>query len=406
MLFSDLVKQICNEQPVILMWDSFAKKLEALKNDYKEADSKFIQGISELCVLIRSGFATSISHPKGYSLDSQWVVDSFMKVFNPKIVEAFPDASQVRVEFLFSQIPFPLDKYLLKSECRNLADKLMNASAELVGPVSDSLRVNSDLLKDAATLELLAKVLYLINSELPDRVIDWCECCFRRAPQNSKYCSLHRPVKGKSDYHKGKKDWNLHLKSVDFKWARYRFLRMVFDDTDNIYIHSSASIRQVLLSNEVTNKRYIRVQAERSAKALMDATLNSPWVEASKLWDEFIQAENPHIDALLQKKPSLCNTWSEFVASIRMALQENIENNSHAYWIICEILMAEMYFQCEDSTNNLKFKPRDLVRKLSEEGLKPKDIMKQVALKKSQIYQIIKDLEEERPQLAFDSNPA
>ena len=396
MLFGDLVKQLYNAPPVILMWDSFAKKLEALMDDFQDADSNFIQGVADLCILIRNGFATSISHPNGFSLDSQWVIDSFSKVFQPLLIEAFPDTSQVWVEFLFAQIPIPFDKHLSKSECRNFADKLMNASAQLAGPVSDSLRVDNDLLKDAATLELLAKVLYLINTELPDRVIDWCECCFRRAPPNSKHCSLHRPVRGKSEYHKGIKDWYKQINEVDFKWARYRFLRMVFDDTDNIYIHSNDSTSQILLSHEVNYERYIGVQAENSAKALLDATLNIQWVEAAKLWDEFIKVEHPHIDVLLQSKASSCNTWSDFVVSIRFALQESLENNSHPYWIICEITMAEIYFKCEDSRNNLKFMDRNLVRRLSNEGFKPKDIMKQVNLKKSQVYQIIKDVEKER----------
>lgn len=395
MLFGDLVKRMYNSKPVILMWDSFAKKLEALKDDYQGADSNFIEGVTDLCILIRNGFATSAYHPNGYALDSQWVIDSFMKVFNPMLDRAFPDTSRVWVEFLFAQIHFPLDKHLSKSDCRNLADKLMSASAELEGSVSNSISVDNDLLKDAATLELLARVLYLINTELPHSIIEWCECCFRRAPPNSKYCTLHRPIRGKSAYHKGIKDWSKQVNEVDFKWARYRFLRAVFDDTDNIYIHSNDSTSQVLLSNEVTYERYVGVQAENSAKALMDATLNSHWVEAAKLWEEFIKCKHPHVDKLLQTKACSFNSWSDFVDSIRLALQENLENNTHPYWIICEISMAETYFQFEDSRSSFKFKDRDLVRKLHNQGLKTKEIMKQVDLKKSQVYKIIKEVKEE-----------
>lgn len=364
--------------------DSFANELQLLKKYYKDADHNFINGLDQLCTKVQNGFAKSKTFKDGYSLNSNWVVIIFIKIFDPLIAQLFPSESIVAEEFKSAHIQLPLAKHLTRSELYHLAEKLKKVEDVLEGRILENNQFNKQLIGEISTLGLLANILYYLNNKFIKQDLVWCRSCWRRAHKRNKYCSVHEPKYegSNNNFKKGKKLFSEITNEINLveELNKLRALRAAFNG--EVIIISHDDLNQTLKSS---NSFYILTL--ESTKALIESTIHNEWSQVSEIWDTEIKNEFPALDAMLVRKASSFANWIEFINSTRLMLKEEIENCSHPYWFLQEISIAEWWIRYENHLTDPK-KLEKIIAKLSSQGFTAREIMEKVNLKKSRYYQI------------------
>lgn len=384
----ELLKQaILNKEPEIekKYWINFSENLSKLKKSYIEVDAEFITGLDNFCEGIRKGYAVTSKTPKGYSLGSKWVLILFIETFDSLLSKAYSTQSLLWVELAMARIPLPLVQHFATLSILEVANKLDETSKALESAAITNNRFDKQLIKDAATIGLLSRILFYLNNKLPTFNIDWCEYCFRRAPQNSKHCSVHLPkMKVSNNLYKqgGKIIKNVaNNKLIEYftfidKCKKNRSIRELFER--DIYF-SEAGFKG--------NRSFIPASDE--VKLFINETTVGNWQLASKNWDELISYLSS-VDKALSKKPSSFNSWIDFLEFARKSLQEDIEKCEHPYWFILELTMANEWLDIERNylaTNQTELK----IINLANDGLKAQEIMAKLSLGKSRVYQVINE---------------
>ena len=370
-----------------LNWDSFANELSLLTKYYKTADDDFINGMKQYCTDIRKGFARSRYYPEGYSLNNQWVIDSFNLTFEPLLTRLFPENSLGWVEFAFAKIQLPISHHLTKDSLCSIAEKLKLIEFSLESQARECNQINKQFIKEASSVGLIANILNFIHNYATKEILSWCECCWRRAHKTSNYCLLHKPKNtGSNNSNKMGRKIFKEISSeftIETDLTRVRSIRMAFTNKVNIISYDD--------SISLSNSNLICIRTDDSTKILIESTINIDWsMGVSKLWDNVFEKEFPCIKAVFKSKPSSFSSWSEFINSVRENLNEVVEDCTHPYWFLFELSIAERWIRYENHSTNPK-KIRDFVLAYSSDGLSVKEISNKVGLKKSQIYQIIKN---------------
>ena len=386
-----LNQAILNKEPEIKKnyWINFSENLSKLKKNYKEVDAEFITGLDNFCEGIRDGYAVTSNSSNGYSLSCNWVLNLFIGTFDPILIKSYPTNTNVWTELALASIPLPLKQHFSEKSRFEIADKLDGTKNELEEAALKGNRIDNLLIKEAATIGLLANILFYLNNMLPSDEIEWCEKCFRRAPKNSKHCKTHRPLmEGSNNQFKvGNKiiknvanDNPIEYFTFIEKCKKIRSIRALFDN-------------EIFFSKEEFNENtcncsYIPVDEE--VYLLIKETTNGYWPEAAIIWEPFIQSSLPFVDKILKEKPCSCASWVDFLESARLSLQENIERCKHPYWFILELAMANAWLDIESkylATNQTELK----IINLANDGLKTQEIMAILGLGKSRVYQVINE---------------
>lgn len=376
-----------NKEPEIkkIYWINFSENLSKLKKNYKEVDAEFITGLDNFCESIKKGYAVTSKTPKGYSLGRKWVLNLFIETFDSLLSKAYSTQSLLQVELAMARIPLPLVQHFATLSILEVANKLDETSKALELSAITNNRFDKQLIKDAATIGLLSSILNYLNNELPTFNVDWCEYCFRRAPQNSKHCSVHRPIieGSNNQYKQGKKIIKnvANNKLIEYftfidKCKKNRSIRELFE-------------RDIYFSEAGFKGNGSFITASDEVKLFLNETTVGNWQLASKNWDELISYLSS-VDKALSKKPSSCNSWIDFLESARKSLQNDFEKCEHPYWFILELAMANEWLDIESkylTTNQTEMK----IINLANDGLKTQDIMAKLGLGKSRVYQVINE---------------
>lgn len=399
MSLKQLVNQEFDPKKVENTWTAFARDLIFIQKAYKNADPNFKSALGEYAKQIEKGFGLSKNSQNGFSLTNKYVVNSFVKIFDPILNFETKKKSLITNDLILllsakkkltSQLNL-LSNHLSFKNSYEFAEMLRFSHIEIDSRISNhtSSEGVKDLIESGETIRMLASILYTYCSNLKSEKIEWCICCFRRAKKNSKYCPIHSPKSSENNYsyRKYRKLRKKIRKSLKKKQqpltVYYKSLRQIFN---SVQLHPFNkplyfSDNELLKTNVVVTNELIF--------SLAQATQKQPWSYISEDWYQLIKIHFPFIHNLYANKATAYAVFEEFVSSIRESLDEKIETENHPLWVIFELNKAEDWLaaNAELYKNNEK-----LVIKLFVEGKTVKDILIIVGLKKSRVYEILKEI--------------
>lgn len=413
-----------NNQTNNLIWDNFANEICYLNKNYTFADLNFQKGVVTFSNSLKKRYSVSKSLRNdngvkdsknfGNSLVKKWVIDLFLSTIFNLFPQHFQNHSLVLVEFAFENIDFDSKDFLHLNNLFEVAEKLKKVESELESNYVNSGLLHENIKIEAATVGLVASIIYKLNQQLSKNELRWCDCCWRRSYKNLKYCSVHKPHSKGSNNNNifGKNIFNkicLRFGLIDSKtyldesrseilpehdFRRLQIFRKIFDEKLNlIFIENAINIDETATSNTI----YIKLQL--TTKNLIDSTLKYDWCNISDQWRVEMQNEFPQISKLLNKNANHFEKFEDFIIYVRAALNEKVETCIHPFWFLCELVMAETFLNCAIYSNPLYLRDSEIF-KFSKSNISKKEICNKVGLEKSQIYAILKkDIENKKYEL-------
>lgn len=329
-------------------WDDLIGKIKSDIKFGNPINQKLIDAIETFCTSISTQDVVFASkNSSGTVWRATPVVKCFCDAFNPAFEQIFTKESSYTYDELFVY-PQPIDLSNLiskKEDFLKLSTKLLYILDKIEHEIDSNPHLSYDyvdaLQNEGDTLRLIVDILDSIHTEL--RAVElpkWCRFCFRRANNKGKTCDLH-------------------VSTEDRAYRKARRIRERFSKEQVNRVNTQMYFRK-LLNNELDLDFSHTVNGYTLHKTDFDNMISvEHWGNVSKVWDAFIE-ELKFASKRIKSKPSEFEDWKKFCEYLKKALNNEHENNEHPYWIAQMLLLADLWFDDEDSFVDKRCKPKPI----------------------------------------------
>ncbi len=329
-------------------WGDLIEKIKSNIKFGNQINQELLYAIDVFCTtLTTDNVVYATRNSSGTIWRAKTIVDCFCDAFNPSFEQIFPKESSYTYNelFVYPQ-PIDLSNHISKKEdFLKLSTKLLNILDKIEHEIDSNPHLSYDhvdvLQNEGDTLRLIVDILDSIHTEL--RAIElpkWCRFCFRRANNNGKTCDLH-------------------LSTDDTSYRKARRIRERFSKELVNRVNTQMYFRK-LLNNELDLDFSHTVNGYTLHKTDFDNMISvEHWGNVSKVWDAFIE-ELKFASKRIKSKPSEFEDWQKFCVHLKKALENGHENTEHPYWIAQMLLLADLWFEEEDSFVDKRCKPKPI----------------------------------------------
>ncbi|MDO8844116.1 helix-turn-helix domain-containing protein [Methylicorpusculum sp.] len=378
--------------------NEFVKQTQESLDVYRDAEPEFKLAIVSFLKKISEGTAiantnTDNTHVKNKTLNQNklfWgrvpIIRLFVAEIDPIIQCLYPEGRDGYF-ILLGVALWPLKKQLLESKTL-LNDKIkmlgrqLDREEELLTQLLNgdpSSAKGMEISKTCETLSLLLRVLKLINQFVPtEPEIQFCLFCFRRAPENSKFCPIHNSSKNNTEYLRAK-----------------RVSQAIPDFQKRMRAYAALRNQEGVIQDDLTVSEFER----NSNKIVFRPTLQNfftqtvtDWNSVRNIWISLIETQLPYVTRLLKQNSYHDELgWAGFVQHIYASLNDSIETTSHPYCVFRYLENAENWLMHDDKfRDQRKTDKESIIIRMAEDGIKQSEIAKKLAVSPAYVSQTLK----------------
>lgn len=273
--------------------------------------------------------------------------------------------------------------------CLILRDEEMSFEAYRIDRSKNSF-YNRTLLNTIESLSLVAAQLTILLSHIStsNDQMRWCELCFRRADNTSKFCPAHNSKTNNTNYSRAVRVQNCLESGAKNKIRNYQQLRGTLGDAPCFLFSDPAAI------DNIVNQGHRGFFLKNDEIEFYLQTWFGNWTIYRRIWIDGIEKDLPSLAGqlrLARQCYTQSSSWEQFVSAIFDAIDEHIETSTHPYWVLQIMILANQWFAAENQNSDKRVTGKKAkILQLAAENLPQREIAQQVGVGPSYVSRVLK----------------
>lgn len=318
------------------------------------------------------------------------VLEAFVNLMGPALAMLLPKDDESEWESWKAAAILPLSDHVHGADdCARVSKALRRMYDDLDHAIEFGfVEETAQRVSLAEGLHALADAFHLVAEVGTVSRPRWCACCFRRAPNSSRYCNLHRPgLKVNSTdtlYRKSMRVRKSFDEEVELRWARHRAVRLALVARYPSLVHRNQTGLSIGVPNAV-------VSDVIGALATYSETPET-WPTARLLWSDLMDRCFPRVAKQLGREVSQAESWQQFCNKLHMALDNRFEDTYSVLAILHLLDEAEDWYVVQQAARDGRLSDtNDRILSLVREGQKPAAISRLLGISRQYVYRVLAD---------------